>query len=437
MNSCRHTSLRRRINSSFLLVIILLTAVIAFHSYLSQSLLESQYWRIILESTLADLDADKPLKTRELPQVGPLHGWHIPTQGTEAPAPAPFRTLPLGFQSRHIEWRGRAYVALVHPNGPGRVVLALDITELETQQNRGALLGALIAALSLLLAILLMRSLARRLSAPVKDIARRMASLDPRQAGARLPVDYKEIEIHHIAVAANGYLDRVDSFIERERQLIDQASHEFRTPIAVIASAADVLDTLPSLPSTARRPLHRIRETVDNLHEIMAALLFLSREQHSGNDELDDCDLRQLIPKLIADHQHLLSDKPVRFQLAPLPPITLNAPDAMIRIAVSNLLRNAAENTHQGCIHVNLSTTEGALLHITDTGVGFDPEQVARNYTRRLQASPKAGAGQGLGLFLSQRICEHFGWTLNFDSIPNGGTRATLDLSSSVATPQL
>lgn len=204
MNSCRHTSLRRRINSRFLLVIILLTAVIAFHSYLSQSLLESQYWRIILESTLADLDADKPLKTRKLPQVGPLRGWYVPARQGEESAPPPFRDLPLGFQGRQIEWQGRTYVALVHPNDTERVVLALDITELETQQNQGAVLGAVIAAISLMLAILLVRSLARRLSAPVKDIARRMASLDPRQAGARLPVDYREIEIHHIAVAANG-----------------------------------------------------------------------------------------------------------------------------------------------------------------------------------------------------------------------------------------
>src|SRR5690606_37496850 len=126
---------------------------------------------------------------------------------------------------------GRTYVALVHPNDTERVVLALDITELETQQNQGAVLGAVIAAISLMLAILLVRSLARRLSAPVKDIAKRMASLDPREAGARLPVHYKEVEIHHIAQAANGYLDRVDKFIDRERQLLDQASHEFRTPI--------------------------------------------------------------------------------------------------------------------------------------------------------------------------------------------------------------
>ncbi|CUR46513.1 sensor histidine kinase [Alloalcanivorax xenomutans] len=436
MNSCRHTSLRRRINSRFLLVIILLTAVIAFHSYLSQSLLESQYWRIILESTLADLDADKPLKTRKLPQVGPLRGWYVPARQGEESAPPPFRDLPLGFQGRQIEWQGRTYVALVHPNDTERVVLALDITELETQQNQGAVLGAVIAVISLMLAILLVRSLARRLSAPVKDIAKRMASLDPREAGARLPVDYKEVEIHHIAQAANGYLDRVDKFIDRERQLLDQASHEFRTPIAVIASAVDVLDTLPALPATAHRPLHRIRETVDNLHEIMAALLFLSREQPTDNGTREWCDLRELLPALVHDHQHLVSNKPVAFELTPLPATVLNTPAAMLRIAVSNLLRNAAENTHQGSIGIDVNTDDGVLLRITDTGVGFDPEQVARDYTQSLRALPAPGTGPGLGLFLSQRICEHFGWTLDFDSMPGGGTRATLDLSSSVATLQ-
>ncbi|WP_205655659.1 ATP-binding protein [Alcanivorax sp. 24] len=74
------------------------------------------------------------------------------------------------------------------------------------------------------------------------------------------------------------------------------------------------------------------------------------------------------------------------FELAPLPAIVLNAPAAMLHITVSNLLRNAAENTHQGSIGIDVTTDEGVLLHVTDTGAGFDLEQVARDYTRSLRA---------------------------------------------------
>ncbi|WP_133493363.1 hypothetical protein [Alcanivorax sp. 24] len=86
-------------------------------------------------------------------------------------------------------------MALLHPNGSEHVVLALDITELETQQNHGALLSTVTDTISLLLAILLVRSLARRLSAPVKDIAKRLASLDAREAAARLPINYKKLKL--------------------------------------------------------------------------------------------------------------------------------------------------------------------------------------------------------------------------------------------------
>lgn len=81
-------------------------------------------------------------------------------------------------------------------------------------------------------------------------------------------------ELHDIAALVNGHLERVERFIERERSLLDQASHEFRTPIAVIAGAVDVLK-LYDLPPAAGAPLARIQSTTDNLTEIMAALLDL------------------------------------------------------------------------------------------------------------------------------------------------------------------
>jgi signal transduction histidine kinase len=100
----------------------------------------------------------------------------------------------------------------------------------------------------------------------------------------------------------------------------------------------------------------------------------------------------------------------------------------MVRIAVSNLVRNAIEHTEAGAIDVTLAD---GVIAVVDSGSGFDPVEAARRYRDSLrQATPPRG--QGLGLFLIGRICDRFGWKLDIDAGSIAGTRARLDVSASV-----
>ena len=111
-----------------------------------------------------------------------------------------------------------------------------------------------------------------------------------------------------------------------------------------------------------------------------------------------------------------------------LQPTHISVPEAMVRIAVSNLLRNAIENTDAG--RVELALCEG-VISIVDSGSGFDPIEAARRYRDSLRRSAPI-RGQGLGLFLVGRICDHYRWKLSIGSAANGGTRATLDVGASI-----
>jgi signal transduction histidine kinase len=254
-----------------------------------------------------------------------------------------------------------------------------------------------------------------------------MQAIDPRIKGQRLPTGYAQEEIQIIARASNTHLERVEKFIERERSLLDQASHEFRTPISVIAGAVDVL-RMQALPTTAQPALERIRSTVEYFSEIMVALLYLAREtpQSAGPQEITA--VHKLLPKLVADHEYLLADKPVRLHVVDLEPTLIEAPEAMVRMAVGNLLRNAIENTSEGCIEVSLQ--EGVVC-ISDSGTGFDPVEAARRYRDSLRATMPI-PGQGLGMFLISRICERFGWHLSIETLNSNGTRARLDVTASL-----
>ncbi|WP_282295293.1 HAMP domain-containing sensor histidine kinase [Stenotrophomonas sp. PS02289] len=406
-------------------------------NFSGQLLMEDRYWSDLMRSIADDHAAlVKEGRVVELPQRGMIRSWYVENGGEgRAGAPAYLADLPPGIYSSessmvsHSEFADPggdpSYHALITALPHGRLITRVEIDSLERTQNRYSRYSALwvfcFAGVIAGFIVWLHANLVR----PVHDLARRMQAMNPGDPQARLPTDYKREEIQVIASASNAHLDRVAQFIERERSLLDQASHEFRTPIAVIAGAVDVLKQQP-LPAAANAPLVRIEHAVEDLSETMVALLYLAREAPPQGGHGDVTALHDLLPRLLHDHEHLLPGRDTRLQLGEMEPTFVAAPEAMIRIAASNLIRNAIENTRQGIVRIALAK---GVLSVSDSGSGFDPAEAARRYRDLLrQGSP--ARGQGLGLFLIGRICDHFGWTLGIDSSTDG-TRATLDMRAS------
>jgi signal transduction histidine kinase len=418
MNRFRLGSLRQQISALFILFGLILATGLAIQGSQSQQLIVHPIWEQLLRSSTAQY-----LSNKQFPTEGLVRGRHL--HGNEVPAgmPAYFAALAPGYydEEQMDEYDPvRSYAVLVTPLGPERIVMSVNITELENYQNMSAMVSACIAVLSAMMIAGSILWVYRSMRRPIQSLAQRMDELDPAQPSLRLDTSFALRELHDIAVLVNRHLDRVERFIERERSLLDQASHEFGTPIAVIAGAVDVLK-LYQLPPAANAPLERIQATTDHLTEIMSALLFLSRED--GKVPVETTRLDALIAVLVEDHQHLLDGKPAKFIVGELQPLWIDSPEAILRIVVGNLLRNAAENRYEGAIEVKLAD---GCLSIQDSGTGFDTVAAARRYTQALRDSTKHGGGQGLGLFLTRRICERFGWTLKISSTPAQGTLAEM-----------
>ena len=399
---------------------LLATGVIAVAGF-GQVMILHPVWEQILQSTTRHYIAGSMGKHPvPLPTEGAYRGWHLKA-GMPLPAdmPAYLAPLPAGFYSEEeLEEHDPQshYAALVTQVADGRVITMIDMTDIENLQNNMGIASAVFVLVNLLMVGAAIFWLYVSLRKPARNLAQKMEALDPEQPSQRLAVDYPQAELHAIAVQANRHLERVERFIERERSLLDQASHEFRTPIAVISGAVDVL-AKQALPAQAKGPLERIRGTVDNLTETMAALLYLSREPDAHRAlEITRVDLA--LQELMQDHEHLLAFKPVRFVLVECVSLSVEAPEAMVRIVIANLLRNAAESTQKGEVTVSLAQKR---LRVTDSGEGFDAVEAARSYSAALQSSMKPGGGRGLGLFLTKRICERFKWTLAMSSAANKG----------------
>lgn len=407
----------------------------------SQYLIEHKFWVDMLNSISADhTNRINAGQADSLPSDGLVRSWYLENGNEEknktATVPDYLKNLPPGaystedgygtFTSRKSFNGVDTFHALVVDLPDGKLITVLDIRELEDQQNKDSIVST--AWILVLVALIsgAMAWLHANLVRPVRDLAERMQTIDPHNIGARIPTTYKREEIQIIAQASNAHLERVEKFIERERSLLDQASHEFRTPIAVISGAVDVLKQI-SLPDTSKPALTRIENAVEDLSETMVALLYLAREATAETEPADVTVLHELLPRLIEDHEHLLGNKSATLKLDEIEPTFINAPEAIVRIAVSNLIRNAIENTDTGFVELKL---HNSIISVADSGSGFNPVEAARRYRESLrQTSPVRG--QGLGLFLIGRICDRFGWKLTIQSTSAGGTHAILDVSAS------
>lgn len=424
----RHT-LRRRIAFGLIGYVLLLTAAVVIHGLIVNESVESLVWRSMLEAEL-----DFFLKRRA---EDPGYPWprtetlDLFIGGTGAAVPEPLAALAPGMHDE-VAINDHQVAALIRDVEGERIYLVLDITDLELQERQLAL-GILVSAL---VAIVLLAAAAAwmvgRLTRPLSSFAQTIHRLQPARHDQRigLPEGASE-ELAVIAGAMNDYLERNARFVERERAFIHSASHELRTPIAVIAGAAELAAARPDLSAAARAPLQRIVETARGIEQLIGLLLVLAKDPDRLLASSDRLALDHLLPEIVEDHRHLTRDKSLDIRLGNLAHCELEAPLQIVQAAIGNLLRNAIENSDRGEIQVQMEPA--GVVTIDDPGHGMSPEEISRLYALIARSDGRAGAG--IGLDLIGRICEHLGWSLRIESREGLGTRATLDLRSSLAAP--
>lgn len=322
---------------------------------------------------------------------------------------------------------GTNHVVLVHDDAGRRYTLAMDIEQFAIDESGYERLTVL-AAIVLLLATGVATAVGvSHLLRPLSRLAQRIGAMQPEQAADRIELEPGAgSELVVIADAFNGYLQRNAQFVERERTFINTASHELRTPVAVISGAAELALQPDADPAAMRHQLLRIQRSAKEMEQLMVLLLALAKGPERLAAMNAPLALDALLPQVVEDHQHLTAGKALQLCLAPLPPCEIQAPPGIVRAAVGNLLRNAIENSAHGRIDIRLYDDATVVIH--DPGQGMSPEQISAIYTRLARAGT-GGGDSGIGLALISRLCEHFKWRLELQSNSERGTTAVLQFN--------
>jgi signal transduction histidine kinase len=274
--------------------------------------------------------------------------------------------------------------------------------------------------------------LARRAFAPVESIRRAADRLSMAGGDQRLPVPDATDEIHRLAVTLNQMIDRLAKAFERERRFVTDASHELRTPIAVIKVELEAALLNRDRPDELSESLRAAIDECDSLAQLAEDLLVLARTSDTGLAlTFEDVPAAALLVE-IAQRFTDRADRHQRRCLVDVEGEPVIAGDLLaLRQALSNLVDNALRHGSGDVVLRAASVDSFVHVDVIDHGSGFDTDLADRAFERFSRGdAARTCSGAGLGLAIVSSIASAHGGTATI--IGDGPTTVRLSLPGSV-----
>lgn len=257
----------------------------------------------------------------------------------------------------------------------------------------------------------------RQVFTPIDQLHTSISSITAEKLNVFIPVGKGNDELTTIAVNYNKMLGRLYEAFEAQKTFVNYASHEMKTPLARISAAIE--EALSDSRSEMRdRALETTSQEVRGLSEMIESLLLLHRLQAGVpiqrkpvriDEMLFECihSLREWQPQV---HVDLSVSESIESESQ----LTASVNAFLVRIALLNLLKNAAAYSTLSVVEVLLRSQEGHLcIDIANVGTGpLDSASLFRPFIRGENAAGKEGTG--LGLCIARQIAQTFGGELEY-----------------------
>jgi two-component system, OmpR family, sensor histidine kinase MprB len=314
---------------------------------------------------------------------------------------------------------------------PAAVVLARPLDSVDRVLSNLRLVLALLCLGGIALAAALGRLAARRVLAPLAEVAETAQQIGETDDLSRRLAIHADDEVGQLATRFNTMLERLESSraalddsVRAQRQLVADASHELRTPVTSLRTNVEVLVEGGELSEEDRdRLLRDVVEQSEELSALVSDLIELARGDQPV-ESTEDVRLDRIVDESVAWARRVAPH--VQFGTALEPVIVEGVPERLAR-AVNNLLDNAARHSPPG------GTVEVAVdangVRVRDHGAGIAEQDLPYVFDRFFRGANSRGTqGSGLGLAIVSQVARQHRGSATAANAPDGGALFTLHL---------
>jgi signal transduction histidine kinase len=261
---------------------------------------------------------------------------------------------------------------------------------------------------------------------PVRSMIEQADTISAREPGERLAISGGAAELRALAARLNAMLDRIDDAAARERAFLDDASHELRTPIAIVRGELELARSRLGAADRLRAPLDSVLDEVERLEQLAHNLLVLARSR-SGSLTAGDSpvDLETVVERAARAVSRRAESRGVQVRCSGN--AVVNGDESALQRAVLNLLDNAVRYA-AGEVTVTVDEHDTSVdVTVTDDGPGFDEALLPHAFDRYTR-DPDSGGGMGLGLANTAAIVTAHGGTVAAANRPDRGAEVAFSL---------
>ena len=272
--------------------------------------------------------------------------------------------------------------------------------------------------------------IARSTFRPIDRMIRTVGEIsEGRDLSCRIGLPSGRDEISRLGQAFDSMFARLETSFEAEKQFTSDASHELRTPVAVILAQCGDARRNAQTPEQYAEAIDVVERQAKRMSDMIARLLQMTRlEQGTQRIAMEHADISSLVEVICGEQPQL--PQGITLQSDIQPDVEAWFDVTLMSRLLQNLINNAAQyGRENGHIWVVLRRMEGdVVLSVRDDGIGIPAEQLDKIWQRFYQVEPARGAegGAGLGLPMVQQIAALHGGTVTVDSREGEGSCFTL-----------
>ena len=275
--------------------------------------------------------------------------------------------------------------------------------------------------------------LASRAIRPIEEISATAVKIADGALSHRINVADTESELGRLATVLNSTFARLEAAFAQQSRFTADASHELRTPVAVILNQTQSALTRERAGAEYRETLEACQRAAQRMRALTESLLELARlDAGQAAMKRDPCDLAHVAQESVQLVRPLAQEAGVQIKCQLAGTNCLANAEQLGRVVV-NLLNNAIQfNQRGGAVRITTAANNGtAVLEVSDTGPGIPAEDLPHVFERfyrvdKSRAQPRGRAG--LGLAICKAIVEAHSGTIAAVSQPGSGSTFTVTL---------